>query len=247
MIYDVIKAHDFSSMLRPAVYVGSDLSVGNAQDGYSVTLFPRPSQARSYPRAQLAQIDPEDSSRLLYIQNGARAVGSIRLDGCLENRRPQFHGQTRKRIEYFTRLSTGEIVTLEDFSSGDLALYLQNQDGMIELMRVPLKSFKAMGNAMTVQEDGVSFVYGLAQLGDELLMITDARSNLRKGVYSLDLSAGIEKAMQDSDAMTIKQGLVGIVGNGIAPVRGGIITSNYRFDRTRPDLGGSGTLSYHEL
>ncbi len=248
MIYDVIKAPNFRSMLRPAVYIGSDLSIGDAQDGYPVPLFPRPSSAHSYPRAQLAQIDPEDNNRLLYIQNGARSIGSIRLDDLgSENNSPQFHGQTKKRMEYFTRLSTGEIVTIEDFSSADLAIYRHDHDGLIELRRVPLKSFEAMRNAMKVQGEGISFIYGLAQLGVELLMVTDARSNIKKGVYSLDLSAGIEKAMQDSDAMTRKEGLSGIVGNGIAPVKGGIITSVYRFERRRQDLGRPSTLSYHRL
>ncbi|MCB9362802.1 hypothetical protein H6504_05175 [Candidatus Woesearchaeota archaeon] len=226
-------------------FLGNHLYVDQTGDGKTVKLWSGTPDAQLSPRAQVAQIDPTDTSKMLYLQNGAKELSIVDLEAILNGHavpEPQVFGDTSDMIEYFTRLKSGEIVTIENYENTQLGVYDIAPSGeMIAIGKVPLAGFKAI-QKNSKDAEVATFMYGLAEHEGELLIMPDQRSNVTAGIYALSLDNGIEAALEDKKALQMK--IPGINGTGIAPIDGGLLISTYAYDRTKPDFGGPSKILY---
>lgn len=213
-------------------------------------------QTHSAPRAGVAQLTPEGD--LLVLQHGGWEIGVYRFDTeQVEHRLSPTIGL----CHYFTRLSNGMIVTIEDWGGNEdgphLRAYVHKDDRLELLAQREIGEFSIFDD---VRSQGIApnLLTGLAEQDGELMMITDERSRLgfsddggrmdRRGIYTLDISCGIIEALNEGGAhnpdLRFVESSRGMTGNGIAPLPDGLLIAEYGFRRDDPFLGRPSTLTY---
>ncbi len=200
-----------------------------------VGLWGSTSTDHTHRRAQAGQLS-EDGSKLFYIQNGAQAIGQY--DFSSGRVLSPLRKSLGERIEDFLFLKNGLLATIEIDAGAD---------------SWALRTYSVDGDKMEQQGQrsiGSTFMYGLCELGDRLLMVApwakthpgEARMPGGPGVYatSVDDSTGVVgKVEKDERFSGIPGDARSIAKLSLDGELNGMLVSTFGYNRGKPMSGES--------
>ncbi len=232
--------------LQPKGSISAELS-SIARGGKYRNLWPDDLVAmppeRTQRRAQAAQFF--DNS-IYFLQNAGREIGVLDLN----TDHVTFLDGLEERCEYFRVMPNAEILTIENFEDCKLGVYQRSGDELRQVKKVSLNDFPAMRDSKNDRNEPVRFIYGLAELNDELLFVTDFRSNVRHGLFALEMTSekgSLADAIAGVDSMRVVNASGGLYGNGIAVRDDGLLVSQYFTESRYEGISGASRLLHVPL